>query len=62
MGEPFLSSQKKNDKDLHRIAETNCEFLFLNVLCTYFETEQLLDNKQIELFRKRWIAEEKKKK
>lgn len=62
MGEPFLYSQKKNDKDLHRISETNSEFLFLNVLCTYFETEQLLDKKQIELFRKRWIAEEKKKK
>ena len=32
--------------------------LFLDVLCTYFEEEQILDKEQIKLFRKQWMAEE----
>ena len=35
------------------------EQLFLDTLCAYFEEEQMLDKRQLLLFRKYWMMEEK---
>ena len=42
---------KEKKKGARESAE-NADLLFLDVLCTYFETEQILTKEQIERFRK----------
>lgn len=55
-------------KDIHLHAKDDFEMcredrvweqLFLDTLCAYFEEEQMLDKRQLLLFRKYWMMEEK---
>ena len=51
-------SGKEKKKGARESAE-NADLLFLDVLCTYFETEQILTKEQIERFRKNWLVQER---
>ena len=50
------AEEVKSRKSCGTPAKTSA-LLFLDVLCTYFEEEQILDKEQIKLFRKQWMAE-----
>lgn len=58
MKEDSSYAEKTKSRTAYGTPAKTSALLFLDVLCTYFEEEQILDKEQIKLFRKQWMAEE----